>query len=477
MYLENVTSTNGDMPLRSLAPWSEPQAEPASPQQQDIEPASALSAREIESASALSARELVLATLAVLACVVSVTSLVNFVSSVGSIMPPSSPSLKHNASSGHDGIYEPAFQSVELREMREELTSLQREIRRESSERISAIAELYSRLHNVSQTVALLQNQVSKVSGQLDELQQQQHATGQMRSSVCRERSDKKENKGTPDRVAAFDAWQIGAQGQLDEIRERERGYEAAFKRLNVALMKLDGQMRLTSASTSKAITQMNKNVTAALRTAVLLLHQKVAVCNDACPGTVFKTEPEQARSPAAPSPVSKASHDTRVAKTLTRGADSASDPPSSGKESGGGSAMAGRRGLGLDVAADATLALLRASVQPHTIDASDGPLHTTIGQEPVGSSHGHSKRWKERALAWIFPKRKQSQSDTLPTPVNPYPPSAKSRGKESTRPGRPRWAVMLGWAAVIMMLLLIIVCVPGARAAGQAPMARPANI
>ena len=441
------------MPLRSLAPWSEPQEEPASPQQQDIEPA-----------SGLSAREMVLATLAVLACVVSVCGLVNFVSSVGSKMPLSRPSVKHAASSGHDRIHEPAFQSAELREMHQELTSLQREIRRESSERISAIAELYSRLHNVSQTVSLLQNQVNKVSRQLDELQQQQHATDQMRSSVCRERSDKVEKKGTPDREAAFDAWQIEAQGQLNKITERERGYEAAFKRLNVALMKLDGQMRLTSASTSKAITQMNKNVTAALRSAVLLLHQKVAVCNDACPGTVFKTEPEQARSPAAPSPMSKASHDTRV--------------------SGGGSAMAGRRGLGLDVAAEATLALLRASVQPHTIDASDNPHHTTIEEGPVGPAHGHSKRWKERVLAWILPKRKQSENDTWPTPVNPYPPSAQrqSRGKfdskESTRSGgRPRWAAMLGWAAVIVMLLLIIVWAPGARAAGQATMARRANI
>ena len=438
------------MPLRSLAPWSEPQAEPASPQQ-DIEPA-----------SGLSARELVLATLAVLACVVSVCGLVNFVSSVGSKMPPSRPSVKHAASSGHDRIHEPAFQSAELREMHQELTSLQREIRRESSERISAIAELYSRLHNVSQTVSLLQNQVNKVSGQLDELQQQQHATDQTRSSVCRERSNKVEKKGTADREAAFDAWQVEAQGQLNKITERERGYETAFKRLNVALMKLDGQMRLTSASTSKAITQMNKDVTAALRSAVLLLHQKVAVCNDACPGTVFKTEPEQARSPAAPSPMSKASHDTRV--------------------SGGGSAMAGRRGLGLDVAAEATLALLRASVQPHTIDASDNPHHTTIEEGPVGSAHGHSKRWKERVLAWILPKRKQSENDTWPTPVNPYPPSAQSRGKfdskESTRSGgRPRWAAMLGWAAVIVMLLLIIVWAPGARAAGQATMARRANI
>ena len=452
------------MPLRSLAPWSEPQAEPASPQQQNIEPA-----------SGLSAREMVLATLAVLACVVSVCGLVNFVSSVGSKMTPSRPSVKHAASSGHDRIHEPAFQSAELREMHQELTSLRREIRRESSERISAIAELYSRLHNVSQTVSLLQNQVNKVSGQLDELQQQQHATDQMRSSVCRERSDKVEKKGTPDREAALDAWQIEAQGQLNQITERERGYEAAFKRLNVALMKLDGQMRLTSASTSKAITQMNKDVTAALRSAVLLLHQKVAVCNDACPGTVFKTEPEQARSPAAPSPMSKASHDTRVAETLTRGADSTSD-----KGSGGGSAMAGRRGLGLDVAAEATLALLRASVQPHTIDASDNPHHTTIEEGPVGSAHGNSKRWKERVLAWILPKRKQSENDTWPTPVNPYPPSSRGKfdSQESTRSGgRPRWAAMLGWAAVIVMLLLIIVWAPGARAAGQATMARRANI
>ena len=383
---------------------------------------------------------MVLATLAVLACVVSVCGLVNFVSSVGSKMPPSRPSVKHAASSGHDRIHEPAFQSAELREMHQELTSLRREIRRESSERISAIAELYSRLHNVSQTVSLLQNQVNKVSGQLDELQQQQHATDQMRSSVCRERSDKVEKKGTPDREAAF-----------------------------------DGQMRLTSASTSKAITQMNKDVTAALRSAVLLLHQKVAVCNDACPGTVFKTEPEQARSPAAPSPMSKASHDTRVAETLTRGADSTSD-----KGSGGGSAMAGRRGLGLDVAAEATLALLRASVQPHTIDASDNPHHTTIEEGPVGSAHGHSKRWKDRVLAWILPKRKQSENDTRPTPVNPYPPSSRGKfdSQESTRSGgRPRWAAMLGWAAVIVMLLLIIVWAPGARAAGQATMARRANI